>query len=605
MADIIQLLPDSIANQIAAGEVIQRPASVVKELMENSLDAGAKEIKLIIKDAGKTLIQILDNGKGMSTTDARMSFERHATSKIREANDLFSISSMGFRGEALASIAAIAKVEMLTKTQDDELGTRIVIEGSKVKKQEPIETHVGTIFSVKNLFYNVPARRKFLKSDPVELRHIIDQFNRLSLAHPDIFFTLYHNGNEVYHLPPGNLRQRIVSIFGKNINDKLIPVSEDTDILRLSGYISKPETAKKKKGDQYIFVNKRFIKSSYLNHAIRIAYDELIPKDNYAFYVIFLEMSPSMIDINVHPTKTEIKFEEERLIYNFVKVSVKHALGAYTVTPTLDFGLDSNFSSRMTHDMHSDGVEREQSGGISPAPKLTQQQKDNISSWEDLYKDLQAGSNQDQAITVESHLMSQDDDQPFVLASKARKEPYQIHNTYIVNQIKSGFLLIDQQAAHERILYEGYLEQLNQHTGMTQKQLFPISVELSTADATLMHEIIHKVNAIGFEVEHFGKNNFIIHGLPVGIDNQSPEALLEQLLQQYHSNTELQLGIDRNLARSMANAACIKRGKTLSGDEMHELVDQLFACTVPYKSPNGRKCFITMELDDLLKRFTS
>ena len=311
MADIIQLLPDSIANQIAAGEVIQRPASVVKELMENALDASAKEIKLIIKEAGKTLIQVLDNGKGMTATDARMSFERHATSKIREANDLFSISSMGFRGEALASIAAIAKVEMLTKPKDDELGTRILIEGSKVKKQEPIETNVGTSFSVKNLFYNVPARRKFLKSDPVELRHIIDQFNRLALANPDIFFTMYHNGNEVYHLPPGNLRQRIVGIFGKNTNDKLVPVSEDTDILKLSGYISKPEAAKKKKGDQYIFVNKRFIKSNYLNHAIRVAYDELIPKDNYAFYVIFLELSPSMIDINVHPTKTEIKFEEE------------------------------------------------------------------------------------------------------------------------------------------------------------------------------------------------------------------------------------------------------------------------------------------------------
>ena len=605
MADIIQLLPDSIANQIAAGEVIQRPASVVKELIENALDASAKEIKLIIKEAGKTLIQVLDNGKGMTATDARMSFERHATSKIREANDLFSISSMGFRGEALASIAAIAKVEMLTKPKDDELGTRIIIEGSKVKKQEPTETNVGTSFSVKNLFYNVPARRKFLKSDPVELRHITDQFNRLALANPDIFFTMYHNGNEVYHLPPGNLRQRIVGIFGKNTNDKLVPVSEDTDILKLSGYISKPEAAKKKKGDQYIFVNKRFIKSNYLNHAIRVAYDELIPKDNYAFYVIFLELSPSMIDINVHPTKTEIKFEEERLIYNFIKVSVKHALGAYTVTPTLDFGMDSNFSSRMTHDMRSDGVEREQSGDISSGPKLTQQQRDNINSWEDLYQDLQANTNQSQAITLESDLMNQGDDQPVIIASKSRKDPYQIHNTYIVNQIKSGFLLIDQQAAHERILYEGYIEQLNQHVGMTQKQLFPISVDLTPADATLLHNILHKVNAIGFEIEHFGKNSFIIHGLPVGIDNQSPEKLLETLLQQYHSNLELQLGIDRNLARSMANAACIKRGKLLQADEMHELVDQLFACTVPYKSPNGRKCFITMELDDLLKRFTT
>lgn len=606
MADIIQLLPDSIANQIAAGEVIQRPASVVKELLENSIDAGSKEIKLIIKDAGKTLIQVLDNGKGMSATDARMSFERHATSKIKEANDLFTISTMGFRGEALASIAAIAQVEMITKQQNDDLGTRILIEGSTVKKQEPAELHVGTSFSVKNLFYNVPARRKFLKSDPVELRHIIDQFIRVSLAHSDIFFTMYHNGNELYHLPPGNTRQRIVGIFGKNINDKLVPVSEDTDIFRLSGFISKPEAAKKKKGDQYIFVNNRFIKSNYLNHAIRIAYDELIPKENYAFYVIYLEMSPSMIDINVHPTKTEIKFEEERLIYNFVKVAVKHALGAYTVTPSLDFNIDSNFDNRMRHDMQPHDMQRETRGNVSQAPKLTQQQRDNINSWEDLYQDLQANNNStdSQAITVESDLMD-NDNKNVVFGSKTRKEPYQIHNTYIVNQIKSGFLLIDQQAAHERILYEGYLDQLNQHIGMSQKQLFPISLELSPIDAQLMGDILHKINAIGFEIEPFGKNTFIMHGLPVGVSHQSPEALIENLLHQYQSNMELQLGIDRNIARSMASAASIKRGKQLSHDEMHELIDQLFACSIPYKSPNGRKCFITVELDDLLKRFTS
>lgn len=608
MADIIQLLPDSIANQIAAGEVIQRPASVVKELMENSIDAGSTEVKLIIKDAGKTLIQVIDNGKGMSSTDARMSFERHATSKIRQANDLFSISTMGFRGEALASIAAIAQVDLLTRQPDDELGTRIVIEGSLVKKQEPTETHTGTNFSVKNLFYNVPARRKFLKSDPVELRHILDQFTRLALAHPDIFFTMYHNGNEMYHLPPANLRQRIVGVFGKNINDKLVPVDEDTDILKLTGYIAKPESAKKKRGDQYIFVNKRFIKSNYLNHAIQTAYEELLPKDHHAFYVIFLDMSPSMIDINVHPTKTEIKFEEERLIYNFVKVSVKHALGAYTVIPTLDFGTDSNFSAKRELDQRGEEVQRERSGGIprSTAPKMSQRERDNITSWEDLYQGMQSTPvEQDSAITVASKMGESEPGSVFTAKSKAahRKEPYQLHNTYIVNQIKSGFLLIDQQAAHERILYERYLDQLNQHAGMTQKQLFPITVELSPADAAMMKDILHKINVLGFEIEDFGGNSFVIHGLPMGLENQSPEQLLEGLIQQYQQNTELQLGIDRNIARSMATAASIKRGQSLDNKEMQELIDQLFACTVPYKSPNGRKCFITMELDDLFKRF--
>lgn len=541
----------------------------------------------------------------MSATDARMSFERHATSKIRKADDLFSITTMGFRGEALASIAAISQVEMLTRREMDELGTRILIEGSTVRKQEPTETHAGTSFSVKNLFYNVPARRKFLKSDPVELRHIIDQFTRVALSHPGVHFTMYHNGNEIYHLPPGNLRQRIVGIFGKNINDKLVPVSEDTDILKFSGYVSKPETAKKKKGDQYIFVNNRFIKSNYLNHAIRTAYDEMIPKETYPFYVIFLDMSPSMVDINVHPTKTEIKFEEERLIYNFVKVSVKHALGAYTVTPTLDFSIDSNFDSRLRHDISEGDMQREQHNpSTSPGPKLTQQQKDNITSWEDLYRDLQSDAIQaNQPITVESDLMNTDS-QEISQPSTTRKEPYQIHNTYIVNQIKSGFLLIDQQAAHERILYEGYLGQLAQHIGMSQKQLFPISLELSAADAKLLSDILHKVNAIGFEIEPFGKNSFVIHGLPIGIENQSPDRLVENLLYQYQSNLELQLGIDRNLARSMSLAASIKRGQALSANEMHELIDQLFACDVPYKSPSGRKCFITVELDDLLKRFT-
>ena len=337
MADVIQLLPDSIANQIAAGEVIQRPASVVKELMENAIDAGSTSVKLVVKDAGKTLIQVIDNGSGMSETDARMCFERHATSKIRKANDLFSLVTKGFRGEAMASIAAIAQVEMRTRLEGQDLGTKIIIEGSEVKKQEACQSPQGSTISVKNLFYNVPARRKFLKSNPVEMRYIMDEFQRLAIAHSDIFFSLHHNNVELFHLPPGSLRQRVVGVLGTNTNKKLVPLKEDTEILNLSGFVGKPEFAKKTRGEQLFFVNNRFIKSSYLNHAVMTAYEELLPKDTFPLYVIFIEIDPTRIDINVHPTKQEIKFDDERLVYNYLKVAVRHSLGQYSIMPTLDF----------------------------------------------------------------------------------------------------------------------------------------------------------------------------------------------------------------------------------------------------------------------------
>ncbi len=611
MPDIIQLLPDSIANQIAAGEVIQRPASVVKELVENAIDAGGTEVKLIIKDAGKTLIQVIDNGKGMSDTDARMSFERHATSKIRKAADLFSISTKGFRGEALASIAAIAHVELITKTHNEELGRRLLVSGSKVTKQEPCSAQSGTTFSVKNLFFNVPARRKFLKSDPVELKHIIEEFKRVALAHPTIFMSMYSNEQEVYHLPAGNYRQRIVSIMGKSTNEKLVPIDEDTEIVTISGFVGKPDSAKKTKGDQYIFVNDRFIKSNYLNHAIRAAYDDLIVKEAYPLYFLYITVDPAQIDINVHPTKTEIKFEEERLIYNYIRVAIKHALGHYNVSPTLDFGTNSNFGNAVDNNRSFDKVNQEynfKSGENYSKPNTGGKfEKSNLKAWEQIYAGIQdkndvQPSDVQQTLTVSSKISTESGQE--ISKIEEGKPPYQIHNTYILSHIKSGFLLIDQQAAHERILYEDNLASLSSHQKLTQKELFPRTIEFDSAKATIMKDILPKINALGFEVEDFGGKTFLIHGIPAGLTgNSDATVLMERLVDQYVSNMELQLGIEENLARSLAVSAAIKRGKSMEVPEMKLMIDRLFACEVPYKSPTGRRCIVTMDLDTILKEF--
>jgi len=619
MADIIQLLPDSIANQIAAGEVIQRPASVVKELMENAIDAGATEIKLILKDSGKTLVQVLDNGKGMSVTDARMSFERHATSKIRTANDLFHIKTMGFRGEALASIAAIAQVEMFTKKEDDELGTRLVVEGSTVAKQEPVQTANGTSISVKNLFYNVPARRKFLKSDPIEFKHILDEFQRVALAHPDIFFGLHHNNNEIYHLPKSNLRQRIVGILGKQINEKLIPISEEMDLVKFSGFVARPEACKRTKGDQFLFVNQRFIRSFNLNHAIKSAFDNLLQKEQYPFYVIFMDLDPATIDINVHPTKTEIKFEDERLIYNYLKVCVKHALGQYSLAPMLDFSVDSNFANTGQNQPSNYFSGREktlenpktsETFKYNPWPQDTQARKDNLKSWEDIYSGLQEVENQNDftkanTTPIESEgLQTSGEERELLMKNTFPTTIFQMHYSYIVKQIKSGLMIVDQQAAHERILYEQYLDLLNSGEYVSQRELFPKMVELEAAKASVLSQILPTVNALGFDMAEFGQNTFIIHGTPAGLDNKMPvEQLMEKIVDQYTINYEFQLGIQDNLARSMAVSACIKRGRNLEKEEMNLILDQLFACKMPYKSPSGKNCFISIELDEIQKRF--
>ncbi len=613
MTDVIQLLPDAIANQIAAGEVIQRPASVVKELMENSIDAGATSIKLIVKEAGKGLIQVIDNGSGMSETDARMSFERHATSKIREAHDLFEIRTMGFRGEALASIAAVAQVEMRTRRATDELGVRILIEGSEVKKQEACQSPVGTNICIKNLFYNVPARRNFLKNNSVELRHILDEFQRIAIAYPELHFTLHHNNAEIFHLPAGNLRQRITGIFGNHANKKLVPVNEDTDTVRISGFVGKPEFAKKTRGEQLFFVNRRFIKSGYLNHAIMSAYEDLLPQESFPLYVVFIDVDPAQIDINVHPTKQEIKFEDERLIYNYLKVSVRHALGRHSITPTLDFDEETALASVRI----ATQPERAPSAGGNfttlPSRAFEQEedrrQQHNLQHWESLYAGLSHQESEDvpSSLTLESRWSASDEvaaDTPSSFTAP-NKEPYQIHNSFIVSHIRSGFLLVDQQAAHERILYEKYLKILQERTASTQQTLFPATIHLAPAQAALLKNIVSEINLLGFDIQEFGGNTFLVHGVPPELaGNANETTIIETLLEQYENNLELRLSTSENLARAMARGATIKRGQSLAVEEMQSLLDRLFACELPYKSPSGRNCFLTFELEDLEKRFS-
>lgn len=633
MADIIQLLPDSIANQIAAGEVIQRPASAVKELLENAIDSGATQVRVILKDAGKALIQVIDDGCGMSDTDARMSFERHATSKIRTSKDLFEIKTMGFRGEALASIAAIAQVELKTRLHKNELGTHIVISGSKVRSQEACQTAPGTSFSIKNLFYNVPARRNFLKSNNVELRHIVDEFQRVALANSEIFFSLHHNENELFHLPSGNLRQRIVAIFGASYNKRLVPVAEETDVVRIEGFVGKPEFAKKSRGEQLFFVNNRFIKSGYLHHAIMSAYEGLIAEKNNPFYAIFIEIDPSKIDINVHPTKQEIKFDNERLIHQYLGVAVRHALGQYAVTPSLDFKSEtgslsgfettaspkksvSNYSESQQQDSARSGESQPKSNWENVTPKTdfsNQRESNNLKNWQLLFDGVEAAEEelanaalQEQAITISSS--ANNDDSTPELSEKgfntSKKEPFQIQSTYIVSHIKSGFLLIDQQSAHERVLYEKYLDQIKDKSASTQKELFPNTLEFPPADAELLKSILPEINSLGFDVQEFGQNAFVIHGIPSELTgDRNGEELIENLLEQFKSNHELSIGATENIARSMARSAAIKRGKNLTVTEMQTLVDQLFACTMPYSSPSGKKCFINYDLEDLKKQF--
>ena len=590
--DIIRLLPDAIANQIAAGEVIQRPASVLKELVENAIDAGSTEITVIVKEAGKTLIQVIDNGAGMSETDARMCFERHATSKIKVAKDLFSIQTKGFRGEALASIAAVAQVELKTRREEDDLATRIVIANSSVDKQEYIQAPKGTSLAVKNLFFNVPARRNFLKSNPVELRHIIDEFQRIALAHHNIQFRFYNNKEEIYHLIPSNLRKRVVAVFGKHINEKLIPVNETTDVVDVKGFVSKPDYSKKTRGEQYFFVNNRFIKSNYFNHALRTVYDELLPEKHFPLYVLFLTIDPAQIDINVHPTKQEIKFQQSSIIYNIVKASVKHALGQLQAVSTLDFSRDPGLE-RLTTNQGSNP----QSGYNPP----------DVSNWKKMYEGLDnahPSQNPDfPSIITETHDQSE---QLFQQEDIASREPRQISNSYIFVPTRNGFTLIDQRAAHERILYERYLDQLDDGECSIQKELFPISIELSAADSTMLKEILSSVQLLGFDIQEFGGNTFVVHGIPSHLSGEiNHEETIHELLEQFKQRVKLKLDPKEHIASAMAISTAFRRNKSLSKQEMDALINQLFATTMPYNSPSGRKCFISFDKSKLDRLFSS
>ncbi len=616
MPDIIQLLPDSVANQIAAGEVVQRPASAVKELIENSIDAGADKIQLIVKDAGKSLIQVIDNGAGMSVTDARMCFERHATSKIRKAEDLFAIRTMGFRGEAMASIAAIAQVELKTRRHEDELGTCITIEGSEVLSQEACSANTGTSISIKNLFYNTPARRNFLKSNSVEMRYIIDELQRVALAHPEIFFTLHHNGQEVYHLPGTTLKQRIIHLFGNNYNERLVPVEEDTNVINLRGFVGKPEYAKRTRGEQFFFVNNRFIKDAYLNHAVLMAFKELLPEDTFPLYVLFIDIDPSKIDINVHPTKTEIKYQDEQTIYAIIRSAVKRSLGRYNITPSLDFDQENSIEHLVTPIPIEEIVPPTISFNPNYNPFNNDRQVEHDapvyrsssdyrsspipSNWDTLYEITKKDVNIQQQVYEEKSIAVDEQE----LNKPSERQLFQLQNRFILSQIKSGFMLINQQAAHERILYERFLQQLQNHSGVSQQSLFPESVTLNSSDFELLKELLPDIRALGFDIREFGKNTVVVEGVPADLNNASEHEILEQLLEGFKNNQSI-LKLDKrdNLARSLARNAATKAGVKMSLEEMNELIDQLFACQMPNVALNGKLVITTFTLNELLERF--
>ncbi|MGK0252712.1 MAG: DNA mismatch repair protein MutL [Mariniflexile sp.] len=615
MSDIIQLLPDHVANQIAAGEVVQRPASVVKELLENAIDADASSIKLIIKDAGKTLVQVIDNGKGMSVTDARLSFERHATSKIRTADDLFHIHTKGFRGEALASIAAIAHVELKTMQDYDDVGSSIVIEGSKVTSQEVVVTPKGTSISVKNLFFNIPARRNFLKSNTVELRHVIDEFQRVALAHPNINFAFYNNGSETFNLPISNYRQRIVNIFGNKTNEKLVPVDEKTEVLNVSGFVGKPEFAKKTRGEQYFFVNNRFIKSPYLNHAISSAFDGLLKGGNHPSYFLNLTVDPQTIDINIHPTKTEIKFDDEHTLYALLRSAVKHSLGQFNIAPVLDFDRDSNLDTPYhfnKKDTNTPFIEVDRS--FNPfkehyvsGKQVTAFKRQTLNNWDSLYVGLESKGTKSQDNFSEVHFESEEttisafnDDNKI----EKTKTTYQLHNKYIVSTIKSGMLVIDQHRAHQRILYEDFLNNLTIKEGMSQQLLFPLQLHFSKQEIEIINQLKDDLEHTGFVFSNVSNESVEIIGVPVTVPESEVSIILEQLIGDVENEVpDSNFSATDLLAKSMAKSLAIKRGQSLQKDEQEHLVNKLFACKEPNVSPNNRTTFITMSVDELDKKF--
>ena len=603
MLDIIKLLPDSVANQIAAGEVIQRPASAVKELMENALDAGATQIDLVVKDAGKLMIMVVDNGCGMSETDARMCFERHATSKISKAEDLFAIRTMGFRGEALASIAAIAQVELKTRRKEDEVGVKIVNEGSVVKEQTLVPMQPGTTFTVKNLFFNVPARRNFLKSPQAEMRHIVEEFTRVSLMNPDIGFTLNSDGKEVYHLYPGNLKQRIMGLFGSNYEEKLLPVRQEAERVRIDGYIVKAEYAKKTRGEQYFFVNKRFIKHAYLHHAIENAFMEMIPKDSFPGYFLNIEVDPSDIDINIHPTKTEVNFLDVKLVYAILHAAVRKAIGQHNLSPMIDFeesaDLNNDFGTAM-------GMSQPMAiPNIPIDPNFNPFRKESApreSHWEGSYQPQRNASTGDWRLLYGERTDLPNETIETKEETKPNSQYLQVNQSYIVTAVKSGLLLIDQHLAHSRVLFEKYLKELENHSGVSQQELFPQALSLNVNDASLLKEMLPELENLGFVLEQANPTTFMINGTPSDAAGCDAVALLEKILDNYKINrTDLQLDRKLNLAKTMAMQLSIKAQTKLTETEMQNIVDQLFACNVAEVAPNGKKIYVIINMEDYFK----
>lgn len=617
MADIIQLLPDNIANQIAAGEVIQRPASAVKELLENAVDAGATHIQLIVADAGKQLVQVIDNGKGMSETDARMSFERHATSKISAIEDLFHIKTMGFRGEALASIAAVAQVELKSRRAEDELGTFIEIEKSVVVKQEPCASATGTSISMKNLFFNVPARRNFLKSNPVELRHIVDEFIRVALSFPDIFFSLSSNGQEVFHLEPGSLKQRLLQVLGNQYSAKLVNVKEETDYMNIYGFVGKPDTARKTRGDQYFFVNNRFIRSAYLNHAVMSAFNEMIGKDSFPLYALFIDLDPSQVDINVHPTKQEIKFEDEKIIYAFVQAAVKHSLAQFSIAPSLDFSLNAEIQQldAVSKPATTGNMESVASSSLfktftqkNQAHKIDPNEKSELKHWKEFFTSPSQSSSehqQPQKNTGDENFFATGRPVRNVIWNAESSLPLmQMHNTYIMATTENGFLLVHQQLAHERILYDRYSASAHGKKMAAQQSLFPVSIELTAQDSVLLLELLPDLLELGYLIEPFGNNTFVVQGTPADVLQGNEKHAIDLLLEQYkHFSSEIKFSRRERLIRCLARQQSIKSGQALSDKEMNVLLEELFACTASNVTPAGNPTYIEFKQDYLERMF--
>ena len=595
--DIIKLLPDSVANQIAAGEVIQRPASVVKELIENAIDAGATQVDLIVKDAGRTFITVIDNGCGMSETDARLCFERHATSKISCADDLFAIKTMGFRGEALASIAAVAQVELTTRRKDDEVGTKIRIEGSKLIEQLPKPMSVGTNFTVKNLFFNVPARRNFLKSNEAELRHINEEFFRITIMNPEIGFTFVSNDKELFHLYPGTLKQRIVGLFGKDYDSKLLPVNQVTETVTIDGFIVKPEFSKKTRGEQYFFVNRRFIKHAYLHHAVESAYKELIPQDCFPGYFLDIQIDPKEIDINIHPTKTEVNFIDVKLIYAIMHSAVRKAIGQNNLAPTLDFdinpnmGIDFGEASRMDRPVVTPKVDFDPTYNPFKISPIRHQQQ----NWRIAY---------DTSGDTVANTNVNDNSSEYKPLDEEHKSLFiQLQQSYIVTAVKSGILVVDQHLAHERILYEKYLKEMETEVIASQQELFPHHISLNINDASLLREMKPELEKVGFRIEAMNNTTFIINGTPVDCKGSDAVSIIEKILEDYKTNNSgNQSDRKLNLARSLASQMAVKAGQTLSTLEMQDIIDRLFGCAVAEVSPSGKKIFTIINADDIKTR---